>query len=255
MLYPMHVMNVTDFLDRYAGGDRKLESHQKLKRLGLVAEISKELLTDAEVLFMSHEWTGFTHPDPNGHQTRELCLLLQRLRSGAVAKVESSWEYQLSFKRKDVVEAAEWVQRLEKAYIWLDYICVPQPNATDDDDVAGDAESTPSLERQATSDARLGAPLNSHLNIPDENQTTSMRRADLAQQCSNAVSSIPAYIEMSTIFMVFAPNTPHANRTEEQGATVCSVASWRGRGWCRTEFIGGLLAPRPKYAEMNIAPR
>ena len=87
MLYPMHIMSVVDFLERYASGDRKLESHQKLKKLGLVTETSKELLEGAELIFVSHEWTGFMHPDPNGHQTRELCLFLQRLRSGAIASV------------------------------------------------------------------------------------------------------------------------------------------------------------------------
>ena len=134
------------------------------------------------------------------------------------------------------------MQRLQKAYIWLDYICVPQPGATDNDDDSD--ESMPcnlSLKRQTTADSRLNSDLNA-----------SQKQANLAELCAKAVDSIPAYIELSTISVVFAPNTPHADRPEEQGATVCTVASWRGRGWCRTEFIGGLLAPRPKYYSVPL---
>ena len=242
MLYPMHAMRVDTFLERYASGERKLESHQKLKKLGLVMEVASTDMTEAEVLFISHEWAGFTHADPNGDQTRELCTLLQRLRSGAVGSVESAWEYQLLFKRKDTVTASEWVKRLEKAYIWLDYVCVPQPNATDDDESTTQQPQPVTIKRQSTADARV-----SGLTFEGGNDDAeAKKRAELLDLCGKAVSSIPGYIELSTIFVVFAPNTPHAERTEEQGATTCTIASWRARGWCRTEFIGGLLAPRPK---------
>ena len=66
--------------------------------------------------------------------------------------------------------------------------------------------------------------------VEDATEAESLRRAELLDLCGKAVSSIPGYIELSTIFIVFVPNTMHADRTEEQGATMCTVASWRARG-------------------------
>jgi hypothetical protein len=48
--YPMHVMRVSAFLDRYGAGERRLESHQLLRRLGLVVPCPDN---EEDVLFIS----------------------------------------------------------------------------------------------------------------------------------------------------------------------------------------------------------
>lgn len=353
--YPMHVMRICAFLERYGSGERRLESHQRLKRLGLVTKLPT--VQTENVLFISHEWVGYMHCDPDGAQTRELCMFLRRLQSGEIASVESSWEYQLAHSSKEAVTAAEWVTRLEGAYIWLDYICVPQPHAIDTEDdafvlsrAAGSASEgilTPSpsqpaapgrtrrpagqvhiaAEELATSPPVMRGPLDSmqeptgelpgsddgsalmevsdhfikslssscasepsDVRVPATLQqvdeascevsrvassegevsrvTTSevsqvshsdgrfsvsaaaqrMRQAagvqsheELVEACSRAIASIPAYIERSNFLVVFAPNTVHVDR---QSGSSCSALTWRARGWCRTEFIGALLAHR-----------
>ena len=58
-----------------------MEVHQELKR--------EEFLTpwcdapsDAEIVFVSHEWLSWAHPDPDGEQLRVLCSVIERLKSG-----------------------------------------------------------------------------------------------------------------------------------------------------------------------------
>merc|ERR1719456_984804 len=50
-----------------------------------------------------------------------------------------------------------------------------------------------------------------------------------------AVRSIPAYIEYSTLLLVLVPNV-------FRGQKLCSYATWRKRGWCRTEMVCAMLA-------------
>merc|ERR1719180_337083 len=54
-----------------------------------------------------------------------------------------------------------------------------------------------------------------------------------------AVNSIPAYIERSSLFLVLAPLCQHA----DDNTRYCNFASWRGRGWCRTELLTAFLCP------------
>ena len=52
-----------------------------------------------------------------------------------------------------------------------------------------------------------------------------------------AVQSIPAYIERSSLIVVLVPPCKHVDRDDE----ICDQTSWRGRGWCRVEFLGATL--------------
>ena len=52
-----------------------------------------------------------------------------------------------------------------------------------------------------------------------------------------AVESIPAYIERSSLIVVLVPPCKHADRKDE----ICDESSWRGRGWCRVEYLGAAL--------------
>ena len=52
-----------------------------------------------------------------------------------------------------------------------------------------------------------------------------------------AVQSIPAYIERSSLIVALVPPCKHADRKDE----ICDESSWRGRGWCRVEYLGAAL--------------
>ena len=52
-----------------------------------------------------------------------------------------------------------------------------------------------------------------------------------------AVQSIPAYIERCSLVVVLVPPCKHADREGE----ICDESSWRGRGWCRVEYLGAAL--------------
>ena len=61
---------------------------------------------------------------------------------------------------------------------------------------------------------------------------------DLSSALRKAVESIPNYVERSTIMLVLVPTVQHSDRAED----VCNFRSWRGRGWCRMEFVCALVA-------------
>ena len=125
MLYPMHVMRVSAFIERYKDG-RKLEAHQQLVHEGAVVEWDGS----ADVVFISHEWVGHSHCDPEGEQTRQLVATLEKMLDGTFGTIESSIMMQLSFSGKcPTVTPSDLASSLETGWLWLDYISVPQPLA------------------------------------------------------------------------------------------------------------------------------
>ena len=54
---------------------------------------------------------------------------------------------------------------------------------------------------------------------------------------TNAVNSIPAYIESSRAMLVLATPCQHTD-----SGLVCNYSTWRKRGWCRMELFGAVLA-------------
>jgi hypothetical protein len=118
MQYPMYVMPIADFVARYKDSGRVLEPHQDLLAAGRV----KVWNGVDDCLFISHEWTGYAHPDPRGQQTKELVLFLDRLRSGQIPSIEESWEHFGSLRTRIKVEAREWAEILSHACIWLECV-------------------------------------------------------------------------------------------------------------------------------------
>jgi len=61
----------------------------------------------------------------------------------------------------------------------------------------------------------------------------------------NAIRSIPAYIEHSTLIMVLVPPATHKDVQDSRGgSTVCDYKTWRTRGWCRMEYVAAVLSKR-----------
>ena len=58
-------------------------------------------------MFFSHQWTGFKHPDPENHQYRCMVDSLNTLAK------QNGWD-----------------ESLNDVFVWVDYSCIPQANAS-----------------------------------------------------------------------------------------------------------------------------
>ena len=87
-----------------------------------------------------------------------------------------------------------------------------------------DGETKGDIQRTNTSDHRQNA----------GNEAT----AHTVHWLNEAVSSIPAYIERSSLMIVLVPPSDHSDRPDE----ICDYSNWRRRGWCRLELAGTALA-------------
>ena len=110
---PMWVVKVGDVLkmtDRFP-------PHQVLKAEGLLDKWRADMFT----IFVSHQWLGYHHPDPDGLQMKVLQSVLLNLVTRKL-QIETDLISQWNSKRL----TKEQLGRLEGAHIWLDYFCVPQ---------------------------------------------------------------------------------------------------------------------------------
>ena len=92
-------MPVKTFLSTPAVSGR-FEAHQNLLASGKLVQVSPDMVHD--VIFVSHEWLGWNHADPNGEQFQALTRILQRLMRSEVPKVESFYLQQLVQKQNTV---------------------------------------------------------------------------------------------------------------------------------------------------------
>ncbi|CAE7193030.1 unnamed protein product [Symbiodinium natans] len=97
----------------------KLQPHQVLKADGLLVERAPEMF----VIFVSHQWLGYRHPDPQGQQLAALQGILRNLMARRL-KVESDITSQF-YGKNYILSKAEHHQ-ISEGYLWLDYLCVPQ---------------------------------------------------------------------------------------------------------------------------------
>ena len=101
-----------------------MEPHQDMREKRLVRAWIHAM--SERIIFVSHEWLGWNHADPNGEQFQALKRILQRLMRGEVSKVESFWLQQLGYKQITVVTAAQWKAALLHMFVWFDFISIPQ---------------------------------------------------------------------------------------------------------------------------------
>ena len=205
----------------------KLLPHQDMLKTGRLVRVTPEHA--GKIIFVSHEWTGFSEPDPNRVQLRCLQTVLSRLKAGEEDGVQSHWQQQLVYAKGNVrIRARDWKKHLEHMFVWMDYTSMPQPTAgpmpaeadirefvEGDDESLGVAidEMTPSAQQASndkTTDHRFGG---------DE----------LSAALTKAVESIPSYVERSALMLILVPTTAHTGRIGD----LCDLRSWRGRGWVR----------------------
>ena len=208
------------------------QPHQNLRAAGKLREISDE--DDVEVMFISHQWTAFNHPDPGGEQLQSLQRLIRTLMEGKT-EVSSNFMLNAMYNSKMGMTGKEWKARLPAMYLWIDYISIPQPGAL----IAAEApplESTELKLELGDDDGRTTAPIDEqdHRKM----RTTDEKMAELIEQLKGAVESIPSYIERSSQMWILVPPVKHADLEN----AVCDFNSWRRRGWCRMEFAAAKLA-------------
>ena len=107
--YPYYGMPVATLLELKAW-----EPHQKLLAAGSV----RECTADDDVIFVSHQWLGFEHPDPKHDQLRALQRMIRRLLSGELT-VESNATLQVLYGLQQTTTADEWARRLPRCWSGL----------------------------------------------------------------------------------------------------------------------------------------
>ena len=121
--FPMYLISL-DQLQRLYGGTEprydRIEAHQELLRRGELVRWM-DLPIDAHIIFFSHEWVGWNHPDPHGVQLKTFLRVMQRLRSGKISQVEMNVFHTLMYKTNHVVKAEKWQDILSRAYVSISF--------------------------------------------------------------------------------------------------------------------------------------
>jgi hypothetical protein len=80
------------------------------------------------IIYISHEWVGTDHSDPDGSQMYHLLLLLERLQKGDISRTDMDAFHSLLYKHNYTTTTEEWKRILnsEKTFIWYDGFCVPR---------------------------------------------------------------------------------------------------------------------------------
>lgn len=114
-LFPMLVIPVSEALKM-----DKFPKHEDVKDTVLV-EWSVGM---GSVLFFSHTWLGYNHPDPDGIKWNLAKTLLQKALSGKL-DILPHWTVEFLFGNLKV-QGAELQAALKGGYIWCDFASVPQ---------------------------------------------------------------------------------------------------------------------------------
>jgi ankyrin repeat protein len=177
--YDMYLLSVSKMLNLFGNEENRKKNmhlcHQDFLREGDLIRF-EDLPMGTFIIFVSHQWNGFEHPDPNGVQLRVLCSTLRNLRDGVYDKVEMDPFHVLLYKENTTTNSYEWRTLMENAYVWYDFWCQPQPI-------------------QET-DKRVAEKLQIDLKL--------------------ALDSVAAYVERADTMMILAPSCIHADAIDER---------------------------------------
>jgi len=189
VLFPVWVISAKNLVDLKP----PLEPHADMKALGLIKQYDPD--SKRKLLFVSHQWLGYKHPDPKFEQFPVLqeaikCLAAGTLYSAKDPTADAINAEVMLLTQEEQKGAMEWD-------IWYDYFACPQIQDRGDDNQASDLIA--------------------------------------------AVTSIPAYIDLSDFFVTLTPPVKHAD-----GGHPCNKSTWSTRGWCLTERVACVLSPTHK---------
>jgi hypothetical protein len=114
--YPFYVIRVNHFLEL-----KVLCPHQELTAQGIVKEWDPSM---KNVLFLSHQWTSWAHPDHTGEQLRTMQRLLTRMISGEVGTIEPTFIDKAYLPSGLQVTSEDWRDLLIEgdAFIWMECV-------------------------------------------------------------------------------------------------------------------------------------
>lgn len=223
--YPFWLIPVSTLLELYGsphddGSLRVVDAHQVLRERGCLvrwADVA-DSKTDVHIIFVSHEWAGWNHCDPEGIQIHTLCSMLSRLMLGSVESVKTDIDFRLWADINVVTKAKEWKTILRDAYVWFDWISMPQPTQKTD--------------------------MHGH-------HYSSKQMKDISVECKRALASIPSYVERSDFVLVLAPECMHQQRIDPytNKRVRMSYTTWRTRGWCVLELLSSALSRDKSYPD------
>ena len=206
-----------------------LASHQKLKEMGelirwedLPAEVRALFLpfsrfktqtnihthTQAHIIFISHEWSSWNHPDPHGTKIQTLLSAFRGLQNGEIPRVEmSALNAMLGLAKNYVTKASAWKEMLDTSYICMSLslsLSFFHPFQTQ-----------PDLNHIILLYPYIGF---DWISFPQPSAClTQKERDDTRVILKRAVKSIPAYIERCDWVTIVCPGSLHVDRRDEDG--------------------------------------
>jgi ankyrin repeat protein len=151
-----------------------MDVHQELKKRGFLTRWH-DVTSDSEIVFVSHEWLSWAHPDPEGNQLRVLCRVLERLKKGGL-NTDLDPVHTIMYKYNFTTKGKDWKAMLKRTYLWVDWFSMPQPGAEKEENIGTE------------------------------------KMAVLKVEGSMAIRSIPAYVERSDFIMILVPSLYHSDR-------------------------------------------
>ena len=119
--YNMYLMNLETMLKLFGTSSDSKENiqlcHQSLLEQERLTRF-EDLPLGSFVIFVSHQWSSFAHPDPNGRQLEVLCKTMRDLRDGAHTNVSTDPYHVLLYNTKTTTHKSEWRTLLSNAYVW-----------------------------------------------------------------------------------------------------------------------------------------
>ncbi|CAE7349507.1 unnamed protein product [Symbiodinium sp. CCMP2592] len=121
MTYPMYVVALEVFMKM-----TEVRPHEELLEKGVVIQYNQSM---GDVIFVSHQWTSYTHPDPHFHQLR----VLQQALTNLLTKMTTVHPQFMNFVpvgSRQRLTAEELLER--KLFLWYDFFACPQLEARSD---------------------------------------------------------------------------------------------------------------------------
>eukprot|EP00939_MAST-03C_sp_MAST-3C-sp1_P002240 g2240.t1 len=188
-----------------------MHSHQYLRDKGCLV-LWDDIPENSHIIFVSHEWLSYNHPDPEGVQLETLVSTMRRLKSGQIPNVQTLPFERLIYHENFSTSAREWQSILEHSFLWVDWMSMPQPSA--------------------------------------EANKESESYWECVRDGKRAIHSIPAYMERSDFMLVLCPQAHHSDRKEmaDDVKTISTCyRTWRRRGWCVLEMFACILSRWKEY--------
>jgi len=166
------------------------------------------------VMFVSHQWNGFNHPDPKSVQTSCMVQVFRNLRDGVIDRVDMDPFHTILYKTNRVTKHKEWAQLLSKSYVWYDFWSQPQPSMT----------------------------------------TNSRDKIKSLRELKLAIESMGAYVERADCLVALVPSTVHCDRIDPRTKRYefTCYRTFRRRAFCVLELFACFLSRRKTHPMLLI---